>query len=444
VLASAWLWPRLGHPGLVLGGVLATGLASFAMARRLFPRAGGRLWAGFVLAGMAAFAPALWPTPVALEVDPRRPAAVFLGLAVLVPLVTAVAAVRRSDGRALAAALALVATVAAAAGWLVAGGDPAYRTVDVAWRNGHVSIEGTLHLPKGEGPHPLLVLVGGSGPNTRQWGPGWAHVLAGRGVGVLAYDKRGSGASEGGSPRDPFAALGSDIVAGIDSLAARPDIDTDRLALLGFSEGAWVAPAAAAMADRVDALVLVSGAGVSVGRNIEFQGSIRLADAGLADQEVDAVWELRRAVNDYYRSGAGRDEVLQLVDRAMAQPWWDAAYQEVPLPTADEVAEYASAEAEDWIAYWDFEALPILELLGVPVLSVDAGRDRQNPGPQSAAAMRDLIDSAGLEASRALLYAEAGHTIGISPFGIEALPPHYPAGYLETVADWVAERLRAR
>jgi dipeptidyl aminopeptidase/acylaminoacyl peptidase len=99
-----------------------------------------------------------------------------------------------------------------------------------------------------------VILVHGGGGNRLQLFPE-AKVLARHGYGILVYDTRASGESEG-----DLVTWGDreqrDVEAAIDLLVARPDIDPSRIALLGHSIGASTVALAAAKDQRVRALVL--------------------------------------------------------------------------------------------------------------------------------------------------------------------------------------------
>ena len=91
-----------------------------------------------------------------------------------------------------------------------------------------------------------------------------ARMLTAHGYGVLLFDRRGEGASEGegnmfgwGGERDIFAAL--------DFLEARPDVDPDRIGGLGLSVGGELMLQAAAEDDRL-AAVVSEGAGTRTSR----------------------------------------------------------------------------------------------------------------------------------------------------------------------------------
>ena len=87
----------------------------------------------------------------------------------------------------------------------------------------------------------------------------YAANLARAGLAALVFDPRFHGESEG-TPRrfENGAAKVEDVQAALDLLAARRDIDTERLSLLGVCQGVnWMVQAA--QDPRVKALALVAG-----------------------------------------------------------------------------------------------------------------------------------------------------------------------------------------
>lgn len=134
----------------------------------------------------------------------------------------------------------------------------------------HWTLPGTLTLPKGKGPFPLVVLVQGSGPQDEDEtiGPNkpfkdLAWGLASEGVAVVRYTKRtkqyGSKSSD-----DPAAITVNDETvndarAAVALAAKQPMIDPKRIFVLGHSLGGYLAPRIAQNDPQVAGLILLAG-----------------------------------------------------------------------------------------------------------------------------------------------------------------------------------------
>jgi dienelactone hydrolase len=139
----------------------------------------------------------------------------------------------------------------------------------VVGKSGDWPLPGTLTLPRGTGPFPVVVLVQGSGPHDRDEtiGPNkpfrdLAWGLASQGVAVLRYTKR----TKEHGPK--FAALKTytlqdetidDARAAVALLRTNPAINPRRIFVLGHSLGALAAPRIGEQGHGLAGIILLAG-----------------------------------------------------------------------------------------------------------------------------------------------------------------------------------------
>lgn len=154
-----------------------------------------------------------------------------------------------------------------------------------------IRLAGTLTLPRSEGPFPAVILITGSGGQDRNetvFGHRPFLVLADyltrKGMAVLRVDDRGVGGSTGdllGSTIEDFA---GDVLAGVNYLMSRKEINPGKIGLIGHSEGADVAPIAAVRSSDVAFIVLLAGTGVTLEEFTHLQSNLVLKAAGASDR----------------------------------------------------------------------------------------------------------------------------------------------------------------
>jgi uncharacterized protein len=134
--------------------------------------------------------------------------------------------------------------------------DAAYQTVSFTASDG-VDLEG-WYRPSENGAS-VLMLSGGGG--NRRSTLRHAKMLVRHGYGVLLYDPRGSGNSEGTINSYGWG-WEKDAAAALDFLAKRDDVESGRVGVLGLSTGADIAIDIAARRDDVKAVVADGSAAI--------------------------------------------------------------------------------------------------------------------------------------------------------------------------------------
>lgn len=129
------------------------------------------------------------------------------------------------------------------------------RTDEVSFYVDGDAVAATLYRPDGDDPVPGVVYCQGFGGTREYVAPDLGARLADGGYGMLAFDHRGFGGSEGSRNRIIPAEQIDDVRAAALYLSMRDDIDSDAVGLLGVSFGGAIAVAAAAAEPTVRATI---------------------------------------------------------------------------------------------------------------------------------------------------------------------------------------------
>ena len=171
-----------------------------------------------------------------------------------------------------------------------------WTTEEITFQSRGAKLVGTLFKPPGNGPHPVMIGVHGSGRIDRSdlYQNEAAKFFAPRGVAFFIYDKRGVGKSSGkypGSYSSSMVIYATDALAAADQLAARSDIDASQIGLWGVSQAGWIIPIAASMdQSRISYTIIVSGPTVSIlEENLysDLTGLTQGRPTGASEEEID-------------------------------------------------------------------------------------------------------------------------------------------------------------
>lgn len=308
------------------------------------------------------------------------------------------------------------------AGTMIGDAQLAANETEVRITSGGVTLAGTLRLPGGPGPHPGVVMVGGSGPADRHNDtlfPPIMDRLTGAGFAVLSYDKRGVGESSGSwlaSSLDDFAA---DASRAVDVLREQAPVRS--VGLFGHSEGGWVVLRAASWRDDLTFVVTNAGPGTTP-----------------AEQDRYAIWTVLRAdgVDDL-----DVEACLALYDQLVAAGRWGAGYREAAAlldvsPATGVLGRYGFELDEPT---WEFlkrkqdhDPVPDLHLLRCPHLALFGGADPLVPVVDSIA----IFAEAACRPDRAARYELTVRVFPGADHRIQ-LGGDFAPGYLDALTGWI-------
>lgn len=231
--------------------------------------------------------------------------------------------------------------------------------IEIAGNGSYPRLAAELVLPSERaGPLPTVVFFSGSGPQNRYgFVPGTSidigsheihDALALAGFGVLRFDDRGVGDSELGNTATPgYLVLIDDARRAIAAAAARPEVDGDRIILMGHSLGALTALVLANQRisrskRRPSAIVLMAGAGRNLREVIYDQVSASVTDPAEREAAIAQAHEVHANVMN-----------------------------DGPLPASSEPVRMWMKEV------FGHEPIALLRTVRAPVLVVQGGRDFQ-------------------------------------------------------------------
>jgi len=134
-------------------------------------------------------------------------------------------------------------------------------------------IHGTLEIPKGQGPFPIVLLIAGSGPTDRNGNQPTlrndslkklSHALRDNKIATLRYDKRGIAASQKAGPAEDTMSFDNFVQDATEWIALlNKDKRFSSVSVLGHSQGSLVA-AMASRKSKVKSVISVAGAAMPV------------------------------------------------------------------------------------------------------------------------------------------------------------------------------------
>ena len=250
---------------------------------------------------------------------------------------------------------------------------------EVIFESGSVHLAGTLMLPDSEGRSPGVVLIPGSGPIDRNENSkkisinafrDIANYLAGEGIASLRYDKRGMGESEGDFWRTGFYDNVSDARSALNFLKSQSSIQSEKVFLVGHSEGALISTRLAGM-------------------GVDMAGAILLAGAAQSGEEI-LLWQAKQIVKGMRGFNKWLIDLLH-VDPLKVQL---KQLEKIKISTKDWyrvklIAKINAKWMRDFLSYNPAEDLPKIQ---VPVLAITGTKDIQ-VNPDDLNRMAELVTS---------------------------------------------------
>ena len=192
------------------------------------------------------------------------------------------------------------------------------------------NLAATITKPKSDKPAPAVILIAGSGAADRDETvagiPVFGHIardLAAAGFFVVRYDKRGVGQSGGRAESATIADYAEDARQVVLWVEKRKDVDKERIALVGHSEGALAAMLTAGRErGKISALVLLAGPSASGNEVVLEQQKHLLSKMPIDDAQRAEKQALQEKINAAVIKGTGWQDLPEAARRSADTPWF--------------------------------------------------------------------------------------------------------------------------
>lgn len=272
-------------------------------------------------------------------------------------------------------------------------------------KKANITLAGTFSTPMKKGSSPAVILISGSGPQNRD-GEAFGHkpfeiladYLTSNGIAVLRFDDRGTGASSGNFENATTADFATDVEAAINYLKSRPEINPNKIGLIGHSEGGIIAPMVAASSSDVNFIVMLAGTGIPGDELILLQQELTGQISGVGEMQL---------LNDKNVNGealrmvakTSDDETLETdLQNLLTEEMTNHSGSKLPLGIVQQelVNDQVKELTNPWFRFFvKHNPALVLQKVKCPVLALNGEKDLQVPAKINLEAIKGALDKGG-------------------------------------------------
>jgi uncharacterized protein len=317
--------------------------------------------------------------------------------------------------------------------------------VDTRFQGSGVTLAGRLTLPPGDARVPIVVLIHGAEHSSALDGYSLEREFASAGIGVFAYDKRGTGAS-GGRYTQNYLTLANDAILAVREARRLAGQRAGRVGYQGGSQGGWVAPLAARI-EPVDFIIVSFGLAVSPLEEDREAIAFDMERGGFGPEIKAKAMEVADATAKIVESNfiEGYEQLEAAKRKYGSEPWFKAVRGNITIHLLGGSPEQWRKDGpmllEGVPAHYD--PMPVLTNLDVPQLWILGGQDRDAPPGETMRRLASLR-SGGRPITTAV-FANADH--GMYEFETladgERVSTRQPEGYFWMMRDFIQGKPQA-
>jgi pimeloyl-ACP methyl ester carboxylesterase len=308
-----------------------------------------------------------------------------------------------------------------------------------------IKLAGTFTFPQNGENLPVVILITGSGAQDRdetifEHRPFLviADFLTRNGFAVLRVDDRGVGGSEGNTSKATSEDFAGDVMAGIEFLKTRKEIDTSKIGLIGHSEGGLIAPMVATKSKDVAFIVLMAGPGI-IGEQILYeQGKLIYKTAGMTDEQVQQNQKLQEAIFNIIKTETDSAKRIDRLQKTMSNGQYSMLTDDQKIAVDNQIKTVDN----EWFKFFlNYDPYPTLVKLKCPVLAINGEKDLQVPPNENLAAIEKALTEGGNKNFKTMKLPGLNHLFQTCETGAIAeymqIEETISPTVLEILQDWI-------
>jgi pimeloyl-ACP methyl ester carboxylesterase len=327
-----------------------------------------------------------------------------------------------------------------------------YNSEDVSYVNKTEgdTLAGTFTFPKEGGPFAAVVMITGSGAQNRNEEV-FGHkpflvisdYLTRHGIAVLRFDDRGFGKSTGDYKSATSKDFATDVLAGVEYLKTRNEVNKKEIGLIGHSEGGLIAPMVAAKSSDVAFIVLMAGPGLPGDSILIMQAALISKAEGASQDDVAKAEVVNRKIYDIIKNEPDSIKAHNEIT-AIFEKYYDSLPDSEKAKTGDKntALKMLSRIETPWFKYFiKYDPRPTLEKVKCPVLAIDGSKDLQVPPKEDLAAIKEALTKGGNKNFETIELKGLNHlfqtcTTG-APSEYNKIEETISPIALKTIGDWI-------
>jgi pimeloyl-ACP methyl ester carboxylesterase len=262
-----------------------------------------------------------------------------------------------------------------------------------------VKLAGTLTIPRGKGPFPVVLLITGSGPQDRNESLlghkpflVLADYLTRQGIAVLRVDDRGVGGSTGSVANSTSEDFAVDVTFGIEYLKTRKEINPRQIGLIGHSEGGLIAPMVAAQNSDVAFIVLMAGTGLTGEEILYLQGELIMKANGAGAEQLAK----QRATQESTFKILREEKAPAAAEKRLHEEMTKSLTEEEKKKSEQTIAVQVKQVNTPWFRYFlTLDPRAALRKVKCPVLAINGENDLQVPANENLREIEAALKAGG-------------------------------------------------